>query len=447
MDLICPKLTALLIDSAIKGTILLTLVALAVRFLAHHRPVWRGLLWSSALAALVLLPVASALFPPLQIPLWASGHIQALTAAPLIPATGSTTASSTGAFPAWIYAVTALYFAGLVVSFVRIGVGGWRVNRLRRDIQAFGDTADMTRLRRWCTRLGINIQVDLGISDRVSVPTVIGVWRPLIVIPPALAAHSSAQTLDGVIVHELAHIKRRDTQWNLVGLLVTTLYWYHPLVHLVRHSLAEAREYACDDWAVEILGDAHAYATTLLDVAARMDRRLAVALGIAMARTARVLDRTDRIVTLGGHVTPRAGRLATVVTIIAIFTTAAVLGCLNPGARTSKTPPRTVIVPSEESLPKPEEFVAFEEPPSPISIPQPKYPETALKAGVEGMVILHILIDKSGKVQDVRIVKGANPDLDKAAMEAVRQSTWKPAMRNHEPVAVWVSFPVRFKLP
>lgn len=111
-----------------------------------------------------------------------------------------------------------------------------------------------------------------------------------------------------------------------------------------------------------------------------------------------------------------------------------------------EAPKEEKIVVEEEALPPPDEFVAFEEPPAPISLPQPKYPEMARKAGVEGMVILNVLIDKNGKVRDIRVIKGIGAGLDEAATEAARQSTWTPAIQNHKPVAVWVSLPMRFKL-
>ncbi|MBI4551250.1 MAG: energy transducer TonB [Candidatus Latescibacteria bacterium] len=111
-----------------------------------------------------------------------------------------------------------------------------------------------------------------------------------------------------------------------------------------------------------------------------------------------------------------------------------------------EAPKEEKIVVEEEVLPAPDEFVAFEELPVPISQQQPKYPEMARRAGVEGMVILHVLIDKSGKVRDVRVIKGIGAGLDEAAVEAVRQWIYTPAIQNHKPVAVWVSQPMRFKL-
>ena len=104
------------------------------------------------------------------------------------------------------------------------------------------------------------------------------------------------------------------------------------------------------------------------------------------------------------------------------------------------------IVVDDDALPDRNQFIAYEDPPQPISQPPPVYPEMARKAGVEGMVILHVLVDKEGNVRDVRLIKGIGAGLDESALESVRQSKWTPAIQNHKPVAVWVSYPVRFKL-
>lgn len=101
---------------------------------------------------------------------------------------------------------------------------------------------------------------------------------------------------------------------------------------------------------------------------------------------------------------------------------------------------------AEEELPAPSEFVAYEEPPAPISQPKPEYPEMARKAGVEGIVNLKVLVDKEGRTRDVILLKGLGAGLDEAAIKSAWESKWTPAIQNHKPVAVWVAYPIRFKL-
>jgi protein TonB len=102
----------------------------------------------------------------------------------------------------------------------------------------------------------------------------------------------------------------------------------------------------------------------------------------------------------------------------------------------------------DDLLPKSDEFVAYEEAPSPIEQVQPVYPEMARQAQVEGVVWVKSLVDKDGKVRDVIIVKpsGANAGFEDAAIEAAKKTVWKPAISNGQPVAVWISYKIDFIL-
>jgi protein TonB len=101
-----------------------------------------------------------------------------------------------------------------------------------------------------------------------------------------------------------------------------------------------------------------------------------------------------------------------------------------------------------ELLPTPDEFVPFEEAPVQVVTVQPKYPDLAQRANIEGTVWVKALVDKEGKVRDVIIVKdsGANAGFEEAAIDAAKQTVWKPAISNGQPIAVWVTYKVEFKL-
>ena len=78
---------------------------------------------------------------------------------------------------------------------------------------------------------------------------------------------------------------------------------------------------------------------------------------------------------------------------------------------------------------------------------RPSYPSSALRQGIQGTTLLkvHVLID--GRVGDVLVQQTAgHPDLDQAAVEAVRRWRFEPARRGNEPVAMWVLLPVEFQI-
>jgi periplasmic protein TonB len=84
--------------------------------------------------------------------------------------------------------------------------------------------------------------------------------------------------------------------------------------------------------------------------------------------------------------------------------------------------------------------------PREISRVQPQYPEAARKARLQGIVILEAIITKSGSVESVRILRGLNPLLDSAAMQAVSRWKYEPATFNGRTVPVYLTVTVTFKL-
>lgn len=95
--------------------------------------------------------------------------------------------------------------------------------------------------------------------------------------------------------------------------------------------------------------------------------------------------------------------------------------------------------------PAPDDFIAVESEPVRISIDQPVYPEVAKSAGIEGTVLVRVLVGKDGRVKDVIYIDGPE-GLKKAAFDCARTAVFKPALMDHRPVEVWVIMPVTFRL-
>ena len=95
----------------------------------------------------------------------------------------------------------------------------------------------------------------------------VGVWRPLILFPVGLINQLSADEVNAILRHELAHLRRNDPLWQALQEVVATLFFYHPLVYWLGRSLDQEREFACDDVVVAASGR-KTYARALLRVAA-----------------------------------------------------------------------------------------------------------------------------------------------------------------------------------
>ncbi|WP_341226781.1 M56 family metallopeptidase [uncultured Arcticibacterium sp.] len=103
-------------------------------------------------------------------------------------------------------------------------------------------------------------------SNKVDTAMVLGALKPVILIPTSLVSGLSAEQLELIIAHEIAHIKRNDFLINLGQTLLENLFFYHPIFWLVSHQIRENREHACDDWAAELTGNKVLLAKTLAQI-------------------------------------------------------------------------------------------------------------------------------------------------------------------------------------
>ena len=100
-----------------------------------------------------------------------------------------------------------------------------------------------------------------------------------------------------------------------------------------------------------------------------------------------------------------------------------------------------------QSVSSPETSVQFKPEKRPVVLKQgePYYPQEARKSGIEGMVVVKVLVDTLGNVEKIEIVKSI-PELDQAAMAAAREFKFKAATLNDKKVSSWVTIPFHFKL-
>jgi beta-lactamase regulating signal transducer with metallopeptidase domain len=121
----------------------------------------------------------------------------------------------------------------------------------------------MMALVRMTERTRMSRPVRLLESVNIEVPTVVGLWRPLILVPASTLTGLSVSQLEAILAHELAHIRRHDYLVNLLQALVETALFYHPAVWWLSSRIREEREHCADDVAVECCGDALLYSRAL----------------------------------------------------------------------------------------------------------------------------------------------------------------------------------------
>jgi hypothetical protein len=131
---------------------------------------------------------------------------------------------------------------------LRLLIGGGMAWRMRRERLPL-DQAWTDRARRLAARLGL-ARARVFVSTRAPQALVTGLWRPMVLLPAAWLAEMPPEMLEGVLAHELAHVRRLDLWAILLQRLVETLLFYHPAVWWLSSRLSCQREMCCDEMAV-----------------------------------------------------------------------------------------------------------------------------------------------------------------------------------------------------
>lgn len=159
--------------------------------------------------------------------------------------------------------IVLLWLSVISIRSLQLVLGLRNMRQLRKKVY----TADITWLhytQEVAVKMGIRRMVTLAESALVKVPAVIGYIKPLVLIPAGLMASLPAAEIEAILVHELAHIRRRDYLANLVQNLVEILYFFNPAVWWVSSLIRAEREHCCDDIAVAMTSSKKNYIKALV---------------------------------------------------------------------------------------------------------------------------------------------------------------------------------------
>jgi len=98
-------------------------------------------------------------------------------------------------------------------------------------------------------------KVGLKVTLEARNPVVCGFIRPVILVPMELTARLGSRHLRSVLLHELAHIKRRDLWMNLLQRLMLIVYFYNPLLWAAERMLRKVRDEAADEMVMNVMGE------------------------------------------------------------------------------------------------------------------------------------------------------------------------------------------------
>lgn len=268
LALLVPALGLALLHFLWQGALVGLLAWLALALLRNARPQARYTVACLALLACVLLPAWSLVqllsgtdTAPIAPLVLTAGDI---AAAPADPANAlrMLPAPSTAALP-WL---VALWAAGVVTLALRMACGWLWVRRLCHEAHADLGGRWQACADRLAPRLGIARQVVLRLVDHCDSPVTAGWWRPMVLLPVAVAARMPADLVEALIAHELAHIRRHDYLVNLLQGAAEALLFYHPVVWLLSRRIRIERELVADDLAGAALGEPRRLALALSEL-------------------------------------------------------------------------------------------------------------------------------------------------------------------------------------
>lgn len=328
---------------AVKATLVLALAGLLVYVFRQASAAYKCAIWSTALAALLVLPVLSLIIPSWEIKqielLEPSKPASATAAGPVSTSpmdspsgllapdanadeagkpkvTGSvgvrqesSIASGTELAASMLLVI---WLAGIVVLLLRLGMHALQVRRIIRSASAIDD-ADVSEMTAEAVRtFGISRPVQVVCSDEVSMPFTCGLWKSTVVLP-AFATGWPLGRMHSVLLHELAHAARWDYIIHLLVEFTCTLHWPNPAVWCAARRAAMERERACDDCALRYGTPSDVYASELLQIARSQVKGPAPAPAITMAGKADLAGRVRNI--MGARIDRSPIRLGTLLLI------------------------------------------------------------------------------------------------------------------------------------
>ncbi|PCJ23300.1 MAG: hypothetical protein COA96_12065 [SAR86 cluster bacterium] len=377
------------------------------------------LLWMNSLLCMALLPFVGSWLGWLSIGFLDVGSVTFINVQPNmateIEAAGI---SLNSIFIATYVLVTVGLLARLLLAALKLG-------RLRDSSIVPVDSRFSEQLSTVASRLDISRNITIKLSSKIASPMSFGLISPIILLPTD-ASNWNESTLEDVLVHEASHIARLDWLTMLFSHLLTSVFWFNPLVWLARAQINEAAEQTCDSAIISYGKDGVYYAEELLRLAKNSRRNMQTpVLAQLMFDESSLSLRIKNI--LDGSSAGRASRLFGGVLLLSA--TLIVSACSGVDLFGNDESDQEVV-------------------PTLTAIPQ--YPSQAAEQGIEGWVLVGFTITEAGKVakNSIVVVDAEPADIfDRNSINAASRFEFEPRIRNGKAVEIeGVQYVFRYEL-
>lgn len=300
MDHMMLMISGALADSLWEGAIIAGAAALALRLLQGVGAATRYAMWFCVLISLVAVPVATVSFTaprhaqPAPVVLTGSAaSLPAADPAEKLPALPRNNIGETQA-PAIANAVRPATIdvprsAAAIAVLIWIAIAGWKLIALLLNVR------ELAELRANASPWPCRCEFPVLLSERVPVPLALGLIRPAVLLPQSLPDELQPEALEAVVLHEAAHLRRRDVWTNAIARVVHALVAFNPAAWYVMRKLSIEREIACDDCVVAGTGSGSVFAEVLAAMATHERFRPALAAPSMLGSRHSVMVRIEEI--------------------------------------------------------------------------------------------------------------------------------------------------------
>ena len=165
-----------------------------------------------------------------------------------------------------------VWLAGVLFLSVRTTIGGARLLRRRSGWRKPDDPRLAALFAECQATIGVRFSVVLRVTPDDLGPAVAGLWAPCVLVPQSVLASASREDVEHILLHELAHVRRRDLVLHWLMTAARVVHWFNPTVQLAAARMQADRELACDAVVLRLLGRErrNAYGVTILKMAGRL---------------------------------------------------------------------------------------------------------------------------------------------------------------------------------
>ena len=340
----------------------------------------------------------------------------------------------------------------LTVSLV-LGCFWWSRSRRRENLVPSGAVGPGLRSKLAATAEHVGLPPErIFLTDSQVMPCVLGLRHATLVLPRRAAEQLNFEELHAIFAHETAHMRRRDVVRAAFQRAAVLLFFFYPPLWLVLRRLNRSAELACDELVLDSGLPAETYAAALAKTL-RLGLFPQHLPALSGGGSSFVSERLERICQPGRSIGMFRHKIAVLVGFLTIATLSLLpIADLELAAADSQEPPSGseavhLALASPQDPVRVGEGEAVEEPEVTHKV-EPAYPDEAKRNRLQGAVVVEVLVNEEGLVQEAKVVKSVDdaPMLSDSALEAIRQWEFKPTLVDGTAVKVLFTITVRYRL-